>query len=181
MTLQVDNLYPPSALLLFVPFVFLPAILWWAIPLGVTGYPLSRRGAPAWWAWPLMALLIVWPKTTSSVLWGNNGYVGCHGCRCGASLGLAGQCSCWSSPPWRHIALVGIRSRSFWMVGLVMLALSVLMLPLWIDYFHGHAERADPVGLLAAKRPCAATAHRGLARPHSPAIGGGSTQSRLVR
>ena len=36
LSLMIDILYPPSALLLFVPFSIAPAILWWAIPIGVT-------------------------------------------------------------------------------------------------------------------------------------------------
>ena len=29
-------LYPPTAFLLFVPFIWLPAVLWWAVPVAVT-------------------------------------------------------------------------------------------------------------------------------------------------
>ena len=31
-----DVLYPPYSLVLFVPFTFLPAILWWAVPIAIT-------------------------------------------------------------------------------------------------------------------------------------------------
>ena len=44
LTLQVDNVYPPSALLLFVPLTVLPAFLWWLIPLAVTGYVIAAGG-----------------------------------------------------------------------------------------------------------------------------------------
>ena len=37
-----DVLYPPVALLLFVPFVVLPAVLWWVIPLSLTGWSMWR-------------------------------------------------------------------------------------------------------------------------------------------
>jgi hypothetical protein len=50
----VANLYPPPAVLLFVPFLVLPAILWWVIPLGVliSGVVYWK---PAWWSWPFLA------------------------------------------------------------------------------------------------------------------------------
>ena len=54
------NLYPPTALYLFVPASFMPRILWWAIPLLVIAWSLVRL-RPAWWAWPLMALACVVP------------------------------------------------------------------------------------------------------------------------
>jgi hypothetical protein len=81
-----------------------------------------------------VALLIVWPKTASSVLWGNTDMWAVTAVAAGLRWG-------WPAvfllvkPTLAPYALVGIQSRSFWMVGLVMLALSVLMLPLWIDYF----------------------------------------------
>ena len=37
-TLMTDVLYPPSALLLFVPFSILPIVLWWVVPIAITGY-----------------------------------------------------------------------------------------------------------------------------------------------
>lgn len=55
-------LYPPIALALFVPFTFLPALLWWVVPLGVIGVSVYRW-RPAPWTWPLIAFAIAWPRT----------------------------------------------------------------------------------------------------------------------
>ena len=47
--LSGDALYPPISLLLFAPFTSLPAVLWWAIPIGiVSGIVLytARRSRP---------------------------------------------------------------------------------------------------------------------------------------
>ena len=41
----VDVLYPPIALYLFVPFLVLPAVLWWAIPMSV--FRREHRLAPS--------------------------------------------------------------------------------------------------------------------------------------
>ena len=47
-----DILYPPIALLLFVLFTTLPAILWWLIPAGAVAWSLIRL-RPVRRAWPL--------------------------------------------------------------------------------------------------------------------------------
>jgi hypothetical protein len=132
-TLQVDNLYPPTALLLFVPLTFLPAFVWWLVPLSVTVYVIARW-RPAWWAWPLMALIFLWPKTISSVLWGNTDMWAVAAVAAGLRWG-------WPAvflllkPTLAPFALVGVRKRSFWVVGAAMVALGLFTLPLWFDYF----------------------------------------------
>jgi hypothetical protein len=60
------NVYPPTALYLFVPASFTPLPLWWIIPLAVIGWSLYRL-RPAWWAWPLMALACVVPLNAPAV------------------------------------------------------------------------------------------------------------------
>jgi hypothetical protein len=69
-TTMVDNMYPPHALLLFVPFVFLPAVLWWAIPISILGYVLAWI-RPARWAWVVILVLLAWPRSIADVLTGN--------------------------------------------------------------------------------------------------------------
>ena len=115
------------------PFTFLPAFLWWLIPLTVTGYVIAGW-RPSWWALPLMALLIVWPKTISSVLWGNTDMWALAGVAAGLRWGWPAVLL-FLKPTLAPFALVGIRKPSFWVVGSVMLVLAVVMLPLWLDYF----------------------------------------------
>ncbi len=63
-------LYPPTTLLLFVPFSFLPALLWWAIPLAIIGWAvLVHRPGPL--TWPVLALLLWYPTTNLKLLGGN--------------------------------------------------------------------------------------------------------------
>lgn len=50
-----DILYPPVAILLFAPFTVLPAILWWAIPLGLV----------VWVIYCLRPDPVVWPSWRS--------------------------------------------------------------------------------------------------------------------
>ncbi len=65
-----DVLYPPVALWLFVPFTFLPAALWWGVPLGLGIWAIWRlRPGPL--TWPLMALCVAWPETIVKITQGN--------------------------------------------------------------------------------------------------------------
>jgi len=52
---DIDNLYPPIALVLFVPFIWLPYPLWWIVP-GVVVAGAVWRLRPARWTWPLAAM-----------------------------------------------------------------------------------------------------------------------------
>ena len=56
-----DNLYPPSALPLFVGAAVLPPIVWWVVPIGVLAY-VMRRWRPGPWAVAAMLFLLAWPR-----------------------------------------------------------------------------------------------------------------------
>lgn len=65
-----DVMYPPVLLWLLAPFVWLPAQLWWAIPMLVMAWGLWTY-RPAWWAWlPILAILF-WIPTMQHYLYGN--------------------------------------------------------------------------------------------------------------
>lgn len=68
--INVDNLYPPPAILLFAAFVFLPWFAWYLIPIGLVAFAIWRA-RPALWTWPLMALCVLWPRTQGSFVVGN--------------------------------------------------------------------------------------------------------------
>ena len=68
---MVDNLYPPLALLLFVPTALLPPVLWWAVPIGLLAYALYRW-RPSPWAWAAIAILMIWPRSIGAFLYGNS-------------------------------------------------------------------------------------------------------------
>jgi hypothetical protein len=118
-------LYPPTILYVLVPFTVLPAVLWWVIPLGVTAWCLVRL-APRPIAWPVLALLAVYPNTLVKVLTGNPViWV--------VMVVALGTIHTWPAvfallkPTLAPIALFGVWSRRWWF-GL--LALAVLTLPL---------------------------------------------------
>jgi len=129
---DVDNLYPPISLLLFVPFVWLPYPLWWIVP-GLIVAGAIRRLRPARWTWPLLAFAVAWPSGISSVIYGNsNIWI--------VAFVAAGLVSGWPAvmalikPSLGFFALIGIRSRTWWIAAAVLLAISLPLLPLWFDY-----------------------------------------------
>jgi hypothetical protein len=128
----VDNLYPPHALYLFVPFLVLPDILWWVIPLGVVAYVVWWC-RPALWMWPIIALILLFPKTPNQILYGNTDMW--------VTAAIAGGVRwAWPSvlvtfkPSLAFFAVIGIRSRSWWIAAAILAVASLPFLPLWLDY-----------------------------------------------
>jgi hypothetical protein len=128
----VDNLSPPHALYLFVPFLALPAILWWVIPLALIG-GVVWWCRPAPWSWPLLALIVVFPKTFNQILYGNTDmWVAAF-----IALGVR-----WSwpatlvsmKPSLLFFALIGICTRGWWVAAAVLALLSLPFIGIWLDY-----------------------------------------------
>ncbi len=121
-----DVLYPPVTAALFVPWLVLPAWTFAVAPIAITAWAIARL-RPAWWAWPLMALCLVWPSTQVKVIAGNPGLWAM------AALAL-GALYRWPAafvllkPTLAPLALFGIRSRRWWLAaaGLALASLPVL-------------------------------------------------------
>lgn len=125
-------LHPPIALLLFAPFLVLPAVLWWAIPLGLTAWAVgSMRPAP--WTWPIIAAGLGWPRFQGALIVGNTDLWVL------ASVAL-GLCYGWpallvaAKPSLAFFALAGIRRRSWWVGALVVAAACVPFGWLWPEW-----------------------------------------------
>jgi hypothetical protein len=127
-----DPLYPPTVLYLLVPFTVLPAVLWWVIPLAVLAYVLLRL-RPRAWTWPLLAAVLVWPRTPALIIYGNPGMW------IDAAIG-AGVLYGWPSalvlikPSLLPLALVGIRRRAWWIAVGVLILASIPFGSMWLDY-----------------------------------------------
>jgi hypothetical protein len=130
--LEVDNLYPPTALALFVPLAVLPVALWWLIPLAVTGYALWRW-KPAWWGVAGMLVLLTWPRAHAAFLFENSDMWAMAAVAGGLTWG-------WPAlfltikPVFAPLALIGFRHRYWWAGVAAMGALAVVTAPLWRDY-----------------------------------------------
>ena len=141
----VDNLYPPPALLLFLPFVWLPALLWWAIPLAIVGVTVcSFRPAPS--TWPAMAFLAWLPRSESIVIWGNTTMWLVAFVALGLRFG-------WPSvlvlikPYFAPFALIGFGRRPWIIAAVVFGAVNVLLLPVWLDYLAAWRNATNWPGL----------------------------------
>ena len=129
---MVDVLYPPNALLLFVPFAFLPAPLWWVIPIGLTLHVI-RGLNPKPWAYVLMLLLLMWPRAVGAFLFGNTDMWAMAGVAAGVRWGWPAVLLLLK-PTFAPFALIGIRQKRWWVALLALCAFSLLQLPLWFDY-----------------------------------------------
>lgn len=137
-------MYPPLALWLFVPFVILPALLWWVVPLGLGAYGLWRM-RPARWTWPVMAALALWPRVPEAVQNGNPVmWSFAFGCLA-LSAASTGPLVVFN-PSLAPFALLGVWRRRWWLVaGLVVLA-SIPFWAMWRDYLDvaRNAQMAGP-------------------------------------
>ena len=126
-------LYPPVMLILFVPFVYLPAWLWILLPLTVTLVVIaSHRPGP--WRLAVIAVLLSldplgllsYPAGTPTI-W----FV--------MFMALATRWPWWSAlilmkPTLLPFALVGVRSRNWWIAASVLFVASLAMWSLTITW-----------------------------------------------
>jgi hypothetical protein len=125
-------LYPPVGLLLFVPFMVLPTVLWWAIPVGITAW-VVRDLRPDRLGLVLIALAVAWPPTIIKLSTGNPVIWIVAAVALGVRFG-------WPAvlvlvkPTLAPFALIGIRRRTWW---IALAGLGLVSLPfgaMWIDW-----------------------------------------------
>lgn len=125
-------LHPPVALLLFLPFRWLPAIAWYAFPIAVVTI-LVYRWHPGPWTWPIMAACLAWPRTSGMLIVGNTDlWVAAF-----VALGLQwgwGWALIALKPSFAPLAALGVRRRGFWLGLAVLGAVSCTFGRLWLDW-----------------------------------------------
>ena len=126
-------LYPPIAFALFIPFLWLPALLWWAIPITILVFCMTRHRPPLW-GWALTGACFCWLPSIGVYIFGNPGmWI--------AAFVAAGTVWSWPfvlvllKPTFAPIALLGATHRSWWVALAVLGAISVLFWPVWFDWF----------------------------------------------
>ncbi len=125
-------LHPPIALLLFVPFLWLPIILWWVIPLGTVAW-CAWSWRPAYWAWPTMAFAVAYTRFHDALIVGNSDLWVWAGVAAGLRFG-------WPAivvvvkPSLGPLVLAGARHRSWWLAAFVVLVASLPFWTLWVDW-----------------------------------------------
>jgi hypothetical protein len=146
-----EILYPPVMLLVLVPSLFLPAVLWWIIPLSITAAVIVRHH-PAPWAIAVIAISLALVPSVEIVGSGNPAMW------IGAALALA---TFWRpaaafvvfKPSLAPLALFGFRDRHWWIVGVGLCLVSLAFLPMDIDWVRVIVNaRGERAGLLHSLR-----------------------------
>ena len=112
---NVEILYPPSLLVLLVPFTFLPDPVWIAVPLAITAW-IVWSWRPSYWGWVAIALCLCYPYTFGNYLLGNPAMW------VTAIVALATRWPAFGpliiikpAPTLLPFALVGVRHRAWWL------------------------------------------------------------------
>lgn len=135
-----EILYPPIALVLLIPFTVLPALLWWVIPLGITGWVIAWHH-PSRWGVALMLALLVPPApldfhfsdALKLIVTGNPGMWAMAAIAAGTRWAWPGALVLFK-PSLLPFAAIGIRTRAWWSTLGVMVGVSVVLLPLMGQY-----------------------------------------------
>lgn len=140
-------LYPPVALLLFVPFTVLPAVFWWAIPLGTIAVCVIRL-KPSRWGTVVILALLCWPYSVEL------GFTGNPTIWIAAILALATRWPWMSAfvllkPSLAPFAFAGMRTRAWWGALAVFALACLAFLPMWFDWLKAVENARGPFsGLL---------------------------------
>jgi hypothetical protein len=127
-------LYPPIALVLFVPFTVLPAPLWSLSPAVILAAVVWHH-RPAPWTWVVIAACLALGPVTTMAYW-----YGTPTIWMAAFLALASVYS-WPGvlvllkPAIFPFAIVGIGDRRWWIAAAVLGLVSLALLPMWVDWF----------------------------------------------
>lgn len=132
-TTLVDVLYPPTALLLFVPFTVAPPVVWWIIPMSVLAITIASW-RPAMWSVPIMLALCLWVRAFGAFLWGNTDMWMAAAVAGGLRWGWPAVLI-MVKPSLLPFIFVGIKRRSL-LVAVIALTLGSIAVfwPLWLDY-----------------------------------------------
>jgi hypothetical protein len=125
-------LYPPTAFVLFIPFLWLPAPVWWVIPIVVTAYAMSRHRPPLW-TWPITVGLFALERSLNVYVFGNPSmWI--------VAAVAAGTVWRWPSifvlakPTFAPLALIGVRDRRWWLALVVLAIISSVFGRAWLDW-----------------------------------------------
>jgi hypothetical protein len=126
-------LYPPTAFLLFIPFIWLPAVLWWVIPIAVLAVGMAVHRPPLW-AWAVIGGLIGFERSLNVFVYGNPSMWVVAAIAAGTLLWWP-FVFVFAKPTFAPIALIGIRHRSWWIAAIVLAVASIPFAGIWLDWF----------------------------------------------
>lgn len=126
-------LYPPIAFILLIPFIWLPAVLWWVIPIAITAYGIW------WWRPPLYAWVVI--ASIFSLEKSLNVYVFGNPSMWMVAAVAAGTVWRWpfvfvfAKPTFAPIAFLGLLDRRWWIALGVLAGVSLVFGSVWFDWF----------------------------------------------
>lgn len=137
-------LYSMTTVPLFLAFSVLPAVLWWAIPIGGT-LAIVAWHRPPWQTWPLLVGLALFPTTVVTVGWTGNPTLWIM-----FAVALATRWPAFGplvalKPTLAPFALIGIRHRAWWVVAV---GLGLVSLPFLANYARVLLNAQEPRGIL---------------------------------
>ncbi len=137
-----DSLYPPPFALVMLPFLILPGVLWWALPAVIVG-AVIRQYRPAPWTWPILALCIASPRTLGLLIYGNPSMWLAASVALSTVWGWPGIFA-FLKPSLAFFALIGIRTRGWWIALGIFALVSLAMLPDWREYLTAATNLQGP-------------------------------------
>jgi hypothetical protein len=145
-----DILYPPTALYVFMPFLVLPAQLWWVFAFGLLGF-LVWSWRPGLWAIALILVCLAYPNNPITIFRGAPVIV---------AAALVGAALRWKwpgalillKPSILPFALIGIRTRGWWVTAAILAVLTLPLLPLIPDWLRAVFDSRGYGGLLYSAR-----------------------------
>jgi hypothetical protein len=142
-----EVLYPPIILWLLVPFTVLPAILWWAIPIGLTAVAIARM-RPAAWSVAVSGLICTTHAVQAPLFWGTPVIWLAPAVAWGLLLGWPAV-AVFVKPTLAPFALVGLTHPRAFVGGLIGFAILALpFLAMWFDWLT--VVRNSDLGILYA-------------------------------
>lgn len=127
-----DVLYPPTTSWFFLPWLVLPAWTFVVIPSAISAWVVARH-RPTMWAWPLMALCLLWPVTGLKVLSASPNVWVMAAVAMGTLYGWPAALVLMK-PTLLPFATFGIRSRAWWLTVVALAALTLPFLPSALEY-----------------------------------------------
>jgi hypothetical protein len=125
-------MYPRVAILWLVPAALLPDLLWWAIPLVVIAAAVIHH-RPSPWRWVAIGLCLAVPATSQVLIVGNPGLWIAAAIAVG-TVWRPAFALVFLKPSLFPFAILGVRSRGWWLLSAVGFAVSLLMLPLTLQW-----------------------------------------------
>ena len=125
-------LHPPVAVLFFLPFLYLPPILWWVLPIALVIWSFNVW-RPVWWSWPVMAAMVAVASPAAALTTGNTNIWVCAGVAFGLLYGWPAVLI-FLKPSLFPLAFIGSWSKWWWIGVVILLLASVPFGALWFDW-----------------------------------------------